>query len=275
MFRALCAAAGLRRQSRPGRVRSSGYSVDGQTPPTSLRSATSPSRGGKSASRCGRMLSAPMGARKFFHRGVDFFSPEAVAEWEQKGGGRMGRPKKYNGKKLQKAVERYFQRITTEQTVTVPRETGEKDKYGHNVVELVPAVNQLGEELTETFYLIPPTIGGLCIYLGISGSTWAEYAGEEEFSETVTYARGRIQAYLQQELLTRPGRDVKGIMFDLQNNHGYREKVDVSTREQELAMQEKELKIKKLEAELAGMQEGSHGKEIEVTLEGELSAYAQ
>lgn len=194
---------------------------------------------------------------------------------EPKGGGRMGRPRKYNGKKLQKAVERYFQRITTEQTVTVPRETGEKDKYGHDVVELVPAVNQLGEELTETVYLIPPTIGGLCIYLGISGSTWAEYAGEEEFSETVTYARGRIKAYLQQELLTRPGRDVKGIMFDLQNNHGYREKVDVSTREQELAMQEKELKIKKLEAELERMQEGSHGKEIEVTLEGELSDYAQ
>ena len=98
----------------------------------------------------------------------------------------MSRPKKYNGKKLLKAVERYFRRITREETVTVPQETGEKDKYGHAVVKMVPAVNQLGEELTEMVYLVPPTIGDLCIYLGISGSTWAEYGSEEEFSEAVT-----------------------------------------------------------------------------------------
>lgn len=187
----------------------------------------------------------------------------------------MGRPRKYTGRTLKKAVERYFRRITKEETVTVAKPTGELDRYGHPVMEMVPAVNQLGEEVKELRYLVPPTIGGLCIDLGISGSTWAEYGKREEFSEAVAYARGRIMAYLQRELLERSGRDVKGVMFDLQNNHGYREKVDLSTREQELLLQEKELRIKKLEAEIAKLSGDGSGEEIRVELEGDAESYAQ
>lgn len=183
----------------------------------------------------------------------------------------MGRPRKYTKARLEKAIRQYFLKITREEVVTVPEDTGELDKYGHKIYREVPAVNQLGEELKETRYLVPPTIGGLCLYLGISSSTWAEYADESkhpEFSAAAAYARGRIKAYLQQELLTRNGRDVKGIIFDLQNNHGYREKVELDTREQEL-------KIAKLEAELEQLQGGSRGKEIRVELEGAMQDYAE
>ena len=149
----------------------------------------------------------------------------------------MGRPRKYTKARLEKAIRQYFLKITREEVVTVPEDTGELDKYGHKIYREVPAVNQLGEELTETRYLVPPTIGGLCLYLGISSSTWAEYADESkhpEFSAAAAYARGRIKAYLQQEL-----------------------------------------KIAKLEAELEQLQGGSRGKEIRVELEGAMQEYAE
>ena len=183
----------------------------------------------------------------------------------------MGRPRKYTAKQLERRIDKYFDRITAVETVTVPYDTGETDKYGHPVMGRKAAINQLGEELKETRYLVPPTIGDLCMYLGISGSTWAVYCDPEkhpEFSEATARARGRIRAYLQRELLTRSGRDVKGIIFDLQNNHGYREKLELDTREQEL-------KIAKLEAELARMKDAGTGREIRIALEGEAESYAQ
>ena len=38
-----------------------------------------------------------------------------------------------------------------------------------------------------------------------------------------------MHAYLEQEMLTRPGKDLKGILFNLENNYGYSEKVSMTT----------------------------------------------
>ncbi|MBQ7344759.1 MAG: hypothetical protein IJW45_01685, partial [Oscillospiraceae bacterium] len=100
------------------------------------------------------------------------------------------------------------------------------------IYETVAIVNSLGEELTYREFLIPPTVGGLCEYLDIHRSTWADWCDHDlhpEFSDTTTRARGRMRAYLEQQLLTR--KDVKGIIFDLQNNHGYAEKRQVELGE--------------------------------------------
>lgn len=137
----------------------------------------------------------------------------------------MGRPKKYTKKKLAEAVERYFGSITRIVPATELVETGERDDKGHKIYERIPVKNSLGEEAKIEEYIVPPTVGALCQYLGIHRSTWAEYCDcveYPEFSDTTTYARGRMRAYLEQQLLTR--KDVKGIIFDLQNNHGYSEK---------------------------------------------------
>lgn len=144
----------------------------------------------------------------------------------------MGRPKKYNRKTLEEAVERYFASITRVITLTELVETGERDEKGHKVFARVPIINSLGEEATAEEFIVPPTVGGLCERLGIHRSTWAEYCDQElhpEFSDTTTRARGRLRAYLEQQLLTR--KDVKGIIFDLQNNHGYAEKRQVELGE--------------------------------------------
>ena len=137
----------------------------------------------------------------------------------------MARPKKYTERTLAKAVKRYFASITRIVPVTELVETGERDDKGHKVYERAAVVNSLGEEATVEEYIVPPTVGSLCQYLQIHRSTWAEYCDHEqhpEFSDTTTCARGRMRAYLEQQLLTR--KDVKGIIFDLQNNHGYSEK---------------------------------------------------
>lgn len=144
----------------------------------------------------------------------------------------MARPKKYTAKTLREAVDAYFDSISRTVTATEQVATGQRDAKGHMIYEPRPITNKLGKEMTYDEYILPPTVGGLCQHLGIHRSTWAEYCDPEqhpEFSDTTTRARGRMRGYLEQQLLTR--KDVKGIIFDLQNNYGYAEKRQVELGE--------------------------------------------
>lgn len=143
----------------------------------------------------------------------------------------MGAPKKYTPKKLHAAVERYFKSITRQKTLTEMKPTGEKDKMGHEIYEPVPVKNALGKEMTVTEYLIPPSVMDLSAFLGIHRSTWDNYCDHEmnpEFFDTTERAMGRIHAYLVRESLTRQGKDLKGVLFNLENNFGYKEQIGVS-----------------------------------------------
>ena len=111
-----------------------------------------------------------------------------------------GRPKKYTNKGLEKAVEGYFASISRDE-----------------------------REAWEAEYKRPPTVSGLCLYLGIDRSTWRNYADPRlhpEFREVAAYARMRMEAYLEEQLLTRE-KNVQGLIFNLQNNYGWREKREV------------------------------------------------
>lgn len=142
----------------------------------------------------------------------------------------MGAKKKYTAKALEKAVENYFLSISREKTVTEDVETGELDRMGHKVYEQRPVLNSLGKEMTVTEYMIPPTVGGLAAYLGIHRSTWNAWCDSSvypEYRDITEDAMGRIHSYLETESLTRPGKDLKGVIFNLENNYGYREKASV------------------------------------------------
>lgn len=145
----------------------------------------------------------------------------------------MGRPKKYTKKALAEAVDRYFASITRVIPLTEKYDTGRRDADGHKVYEERPVLNSLGEQATVEEYIVPPTVGALCMALGIHRSTWADYcdpAEHPEFKDITVAARERLRTYLEQQLLVR--KDVRGVIFDLQNNHGYTEKrqVDLSER---------------------------------------------
>lgn len=141
----------------------------------------------------------------------------------------MGAPKKYTPEKLKREVRKYFQSITREVTLTEQVATDQRDRNGHVIFETRKVCNALGQEVKVTEYLTPPTVGTLAEFLGIHRDTWHEYCGQPEFSDTTTYALGRIHAYLERELLTRQGKDLKGVLFNLENNFGYRERMEVSS----------------------------------------------
>lgn len=138
------------------------------------------------------------------------------------------RPRNYTAKGLEKAVEAYFDSISREVEAKEKVDSGRRDSYGHIIWDLQVICNKRGEPVMLTEYVVPPCVGGLCAFLGIHRSTWANYCDPEqypEFIDTTTHARERMRAWREEQLLTR--KDVKGIIFDLQNNYGYREKREV------------------------------------------------
>lgn len=165
----------------------------------------------------------------------------------------MGAPKKYDDpEKLERAINRYFKSITREVVLTEKKSTGEKDKDGHMIFEDVPIKNGLGQEMKVTEYIIPPSVYELCLFLKISESTWNNYCDptkHPEFLGPTTRARGRMRAWNERELLTRSGKDLKGIIFNLENNYGYKERLDVSNESMESFLQRQ-------------LEEGSGGQEF-------------
>ena len=140
----------------------------------------------------------------------------------------MARPKKYTKKSLREAVERYFDSISRDVALTEKRPTDRRDSSGHVIYEVVPVTNKLGQQATVEEFVVPPTVGGLCEFLGIHRSTWAEWCDGDkypEFSDTTMRARGRMRAWCESQLLIR--KDVKGIIFNLQNNYDYRERREI------------------------------------------------
>ena len=126
-----------------------------------------------------------------------------------------GRPKKYTRKKLREETERYFRSIS--RTIPARDDTG-------SIIR-----NDDGDEIQLLQYVVPPSIAGLCLQLGIDRSTWQNYADpalHPELADVAAEARARIEAYLEQELLTRE-KGLQGIIFNLQNNYGWRQKQEV------------------------------------------------
>lgn len=112
-----------------------------------------------------------------------------------------GRPKKYTKKSLEAAVKGYFAGIS---------KGGDGSPWAAE-------------------YKRPPTVSGLCLYLGIDRSTWQNYADPKlhpELREITAYARMRMETYLEEQLLIRE-KNVQGLIFNLQNNYGWREKREV------------------------------------------------
>lgn len=73
----------------------------------------------------------------------------------------------------------------------------------------------------------PPTLAGLCYFLGFADKqALSEYEGYgDEFSLPVKKARLRIERDRSERLL---GKDTftPGVIFDLKNNHGWKDKTE-------------------------------------------------
>lgn len=132
----------------------------------------------------------------------------------------MARPKKYSDKAFEEAVAAYFKSISG------MREA--RNGIGQ------PILNDAGAPIMVRVYAVPPTISGLCLFLDIDRSTWQNYGDAESEPKKATVvrsARARIEAYLEEQLLTRE-KSVQGIIFNLQNNYGWKNKTEVEIGEE-------------------------------------------
>ncbi|MDY6445028.1 MAG: hypothetical protein SPK76_08405 [Bacteroidales bacterium] len=136
----------------------------------------------------------------------------------------MARPRTYTAAKLRKAVNEYFDSITRERAATELVDSGKRDDKGHVIYEPAAILNKRGETIMLEEFIIPPSVADLCAFLKIHRATWANYANHElhpELREVTEEVYERMKAWNERELLTRPGKDIKGIVFNLQANYGY------------------------------------------------------
>lgn len=119
------------------------------------------------------------------------------------------RAKKWTPKAVLAGVERYLASISRIVPITEKVETDELDKYGHKVKETVQVYNQLGEAMTRLEFLVPPTLTDLCLFLGVSRSTWYEWMQAAEKggagSEDLVRADALMRSFLDRENLARGG----------------------------------------------------------------------
>lgn len=148
----------------------------------------------------------------------------------------MGRRKKYTAAGLERAVEAYFAGISYERPrmKAVPEldENGYPimDAFGHQKIRFEQVVTADGQTYLETVWAEPPSLSGLCMYLGIDRATFARYGTfdpenpkeSERFCNTVSRARGRVEAYLESRL--EDSHAARGVMFNLEHNFGWRQK---------------------------------------------------
>lgn len=128
---------------------------------------------------------------------------------------KAGRPRKYgSAKALGDAVMAYFDSISYTEVMMRGDE---------------PVLSDGGKPIKFRVYVRPPTVGGLCIYLGIDRSSWNNYCDRElhpEFEDITNYARTLMESYLEEQLVLRE-KSTQGIQFNLENNFGWKKKKEV------------------------------------------------
>ena len=120
-----------------------------------------------------------------------------------------GAPRKYKSvKAMQDAIDAYFKACEGQPLF---------DKDGN------PVLDKNG--LPVIVHATPPTVTGLALALGFTGrKQLLDYQGREEFSDTVTRAKARCEAYAETRLYDRDG--ANGAKFSLGCNFGWNENSD-------------------------------------------------
>ena len=87
----------------------------------------------------------------------------------------------------------------------------------------VKVINDKGEVMTRQEYFQPPSVGGACRHLGISRRTWVRYGQDESLGPVIQSAKEEMLRWNEEELLLREGKNVRGIVFNLEMNYYGRE----------------------------------------------------
>lgn len=72
----------------------------------------------------------------------------------------------------------------------------------------------------------PYTVSGLAYALGTNRQTLINYEEKEEFVDTIKNAKARIEMY-NEELLYDRNAPTAGVIFNLKNNYGWKDKQEI------------------------------------------------
>ena len=72
----------------------------------------------------------------------------------------------------------------------------------------------------------PYTVSGLAFALGTNRQTLINYEEKEEFFDTIKNAKARIEMY-NEELLYDKNAPTAGVIFNLKNNYGWKDKQEI------------------------------------------------
>jgi hypothetical protein len=137
-------------------------------------------------------------------------------------GMRMGRWKKYKtAEDFESAVESYFNGITYLREMRYP------DVWlNGGWVKGDPILGLDGEPMTMQEYIYTPSMCDLENYLMISRETMSNYRERKGYRDAIEDAERRIKAYKLRLLDDPSNKNSRGLIFDLENNHGMRERRD-------------------------------------------------
>ncbi|MZQ97205.1 MAG: hypothetical protein GT601_05985 [Acidaminobacter sp.] len=139
----------------------------------------------------------------------------------------IGNKKEYpTAADLENAINKYFDEITRDTVLKENYIAGYKDD-GEPIVAEREALNRLGEPVVVEEFLVKPSVINMCVKLGITRSALSLYRTYgEDYLDTITRACARIEAYKVDQLDDK-GKATNGIIFDLKNNHDYRDKQEI------------------------------------------------
>ena len=160
----------------------------------------------------------------------------------------MGRPRKMTARALKKRIDAYFDSIRAEKPmlvkvpVMIEDENGRKypvlDAFGHEKMMFEQVITADGKPATETIWVEPPSIIGLCMAIGVDRATFYRWCnpGDEpdeeakEICNIATRARGRIEAYLTAK--TEEKSAARGAIANLEANFGWKRRKEIGLDEQ-------------------------------------------
>lgn len=143
---------------------------------------------------------------------------------------------RYKPRELAEAVDRYFDSIRVVRPLILEEIDYQKlpdgtygvtlDAFGHPKKKFFRPVAADGTPAVEEIWIKKPSMAGLCLFLGIHRSTWAEYGRKKAYADTVERARGRVEEYLAGKVLEKAS--AAGAKFSLQHNCGWKERQEIS-----------------------------------------------
>lgn len=153
----------------------------------------------------------------------------------------VGRPPKWASvKQLEKLIEEYFTscwepimdyQLTAEAQAIKDAEPNKHHNFTKDDYEWVQRTDW--QDLPLFKRVRPYSVTGLALALGTNRETLRDYGNKEKFSDTVERAKTIIQNYVEEGVLLGEISPLAG-SFNLKNNFGWNDKLDVTSDNKEL-----------------------------------------